>query len=567
VTVDGPFTSAVFLPDGRLALATGEDGRLVVVDAGKGAEATTIEGVPIPEDDGAPWRLDPVLLRPSSVALAGEELLLGAADGTLRILDAATLQLRRTLEVEPQTLSSLRVIGDGTEAVTSGRLGTARIDLDTGRSVWSVPDPWRCTNLLVIEQAGLLFCGDLYGRLEERDLETGVVLRRLDAQNGNSGSLWSAAEGSELVSFGNNEPVVSRWRLDHSGPITRVVASGWRPWDFNHTGDLLLLEQGDVFDGTYRISLLDTTSGTILTTYDDLLIPSWAAADTLFGISLVASPIEYTRAEVGSDGHVGEHSAAGVVVQDPNLIQDFTIDTGKDQVLIRYQDDKDNNSLTQLDPRSLEYGPRIPVDGFANQAISRTGDRIVAGTSNGVVVFGGQTGERVGVLTDTDLRGVVLTVTDQLFVSSIGGELTLYDLETLEPIRTFGGSRGLATGGVGTADGSLVAIEGGDREVSLFDVGTGLRIGGPIAIPEAQFNQVSLSLDGRWLAVPGEPGPVEPGSHEGDPDTHIWDLDPTHWVSAACGIAGRNLTREEWATHIGDLSPYRPTCSQFPSDS
>jgi WD40 repeat protein len=335
VTVDGPVNSAVFLPDGRLALATGEDGRLVVVDAGTGAEATTIEGVPIPEDDGAPWRLDPVLLRPSSVALAGEELLLGAADGTLRILDAATLQLRRTLEVEPQTLSSLRVIGDGTEAVTSGRLGTARIDLDTGRSVWSVPDPWRCTNLLVIEQAGLLFCGDLYGRLEERDLETGVVLRRLDAQNGNSGSLWSADEGSELVSFGNNEPVVSRWRLDHSGPITRVVASGWRPWDFNHTGDLLLLEQGDVFDGTYRISLLDTTSGTILTTYDDLLIPSWAAADTLFGISLVASPIEYTRAEVGSDGHVGEHSAAGVVVQDPNLIQDFTIDTGKDQVLIR----------------------------------------------------------------------------------------------------------------------------------------------------------------------------------------------------------------------------------------
>ena len=79
---------------------------------------------------------------------------------------------------------------------------------------------WRCTNLLVIEQAGVLFCGDLYGRLEERDLEHGGVLRRLGAQDGNSGSLWSAAGGTELVSFGNNEPVVSRWRLDHSGPIT-----------------------------------------------------------------------------------------------------------------------------------------------------------------------------------------------------------------------------------------------------------------------------------------------------------------------------------------------------------
>ena len=220
VSVDGSVTSAVFLPDGRLALAIGEDGRLVVVDAGTGATVTTIGGVPIPEDDGAPWRLDPVLLRPSSVALADEELLLGAADGTLRIFDVATLQLRRTLELWPQTLSSLRVLSDGT-AVTSGRLGTARIDLTTGKTKWSVPDMWRCTNLLAIEQEGVLFCGDLYGRLEERDLATGIVLRQLGAQNGNSGSLWSAAGGTELVSFGNNEPVVSRWRLDLSGPITR----------------------------------------------------------------------------------------------------------------------------------------------------------------------------------------------------------------------------------------------------------------------------------------------------------------------------------------------------------
>ena len=79
---------------------------------------------------------------------------------------------------------------------------------------------------------------------------------------------------------------------------------------------------------------------------------------------------------------------------------------------------------------------------------------------------------------------MVLTVTDQLFVSSIGGELTLYDLKTLEPIRTFGGSRGLVTGGAGTADGSLVAITGGDRQVSLFDVATGLRIGAPITVPD-----------------------------------------------------------------------------------
>ena len=76
--------------------------------------------------------------------------------------------------------------------------------------------------------------------------------------------------------------------------------------------------------------------------------------------------------------------------------------------------------------------------------------------------------------------------------------------------------------------------------------------------------QVSLSLDGRWLAVGGA---ARRARRRRDQATQIWDLDPTHWVSAACGVAGRNLTREEWATHIGDLAPYRPTCPRFPSDS
>jgi hypothetical protein len=46
----------------------------------------------------------------------------------------------------------------------------------------------------------------------------------------------------------------------------------------------------------------------------------------------------------------------------------------------------------------------------------------------------------------------------------------------------------------------------------------------------------------------------------------IWDLDPDHWVDAACQIAGRNLTRIEWAQYVGDLAPYRSTCPAYPAD-
>jgi hypothetical protein len=42
-----------------------------------------------------------------------------------------------------------------------------------------------------------------------------------------------------------------------------------------------------------------------------------------------------------------------------------------------------------------------------------------------------------------------------------------------------------------------------------------------------------------------------------------WDLDPTHWVTAACRMAGRNLTEEEWSIYISDLAPYHETCPGF----
>ena len=40
-------------------------------------------------------------------------------------------------------------------------------------------------------------------------------------------------------------------------------------------------------------------------------------------------------------------------------------------------------------------------------------------------------------------------------------------------------------------------------------------------------------------------------------------LDPARWRDQACLAAGRNLTVEEWATHIGGTP--RPTCPQWPA--
>jgi hypothetical protein len=42
----------------------------------------------------------------------------------------------------------------------------------------------------------------------------------------------------------------------------------------------------------------------------------------------------------------------------------------------------------------------------------------------------------------------------------------------------------------------------------------------------------------------------------------IWNLDPSDWHRAACQLAGRDLTRDEWDAHIGDLAPYHATCDE-----
>ena len=141
------------------------------------------------------------------------------------------------------------------------------------------------------------------------------------------------------------------------------------------------------------------------------------------------------------------------------------------------------------------------------------------------------------------------TSADQLFATTFSGALTQYDLETLEQVRTIGGSLGYIQRVFGTTDGSTIAANGGDHLVTLFDVESGTVLGTPLSIADGEFNNVALSPEGSWLAFAGGGG------------TLVWSLDPQRWLEAACEVAGRDLSRDEWDANIGDLAPYRQTCA------
>ena len=127
------------------------------------------------------------------------------------------------------------------------------------------------------------------------------------------------------------------------------------------------------------------------------------------------------------------------------------------------------------------------------------------------------------------------------------GKLAVFDAKTLRVITALAGSQGGADRLFPSADGRLLLMEA-DRTVSLYDLDSGRRLGEVVEIAPPDAGDATMRPDGLAMAVGG-----------GERGIAIWDLDPTHWATATCRLAGRNLTAEEWKTYLGGLGPRQAT--------
>jgi WD40 repeat protein len=110
------------------------------------------------------------------------------------------------------------------------------------------------------------------------------------------------------------------------------------------------------------------------------------------------------------------------------------------------------------------------------------------------------------------------------------------------------GHVGGATGVVFAADGRTAVTGGRDGRVALWDGRSGEALGGvTVAAPDVATYPGFLP-DGRTAIAVASDGSI-----------HTWDTDPGYWLRFACELAGRDLTRAEWADTIG-ARPYEPTC-------
>jgi DNA-binding SARP family transcriptional activator/WD40 repeat protein/tRNA A-37 threonylcarbamoyl transferase component Bud32 len=536
IVLDDWVVSATFSADGtRLLLDLAPDGRVIAVDTSDGRQVAAVAGVGVGADGLG-----------GGIATVGEaQIVAGSSIGLVRVLDSITMEVTAMLMAPPGTTNTFRSAGD--VVIGSGPDGIVRIGLDPLSVLWS-QSTGACENLLLLDAS--FFCGDGAGAIVEHDIESGRPVRVIEAQNGNSGSLWAANSDTELVSFTAGEQSFARWRLDGSGPVTSILSTGWLARDVSPDGTRVLLEK---WDGTYNTpndtetsyQLVDRATGVTIADLPDLIGPLFLRDGSVIGAMSTADGIRVARLDESS----GQVVADGPILDAlPDII---AADPGKQKGLGSFVDGS-SATLRTIDPKTLQFDDGFTVDGWVTSAISRAGDRIVVGTGRGVEVYD-PSGAKVGSIPGVLSRGVYVTPADQLFVATLSGELVQYDLESLSPVRTFDGSLGFIQELYGTSDGSIIAVRGLGGMVSIFDVDSGIRLGTPIDIPDSDGEVSGLSLDGNTLVLGG-------GATNG---VQVWDLRPQVWIDAACRIAGRNLTDEEWNSYIGDLAGYHSTCPEF----
>jgi WD40 repeat protein len=173
--------------------------------------------------------------------------------------------------------------------------------------------------------------------------------------------------------------------------------------------------------------------------------------------------------------------------------------------------------------------------------------------------------------------------------ATLAGAVTLWDVARRSKVRDLSGP--VAAYAVRfSPDGKLVAVGDSSGTVALWDASTGRRVGQPLVgndggVDSMDFNRsgttlMSTSGEGKlllWdLASRKLIGAPLPGSNTDGyarffPDGKhvlgvfdsgaaiVWNVDPAAWRARACRVAGRNLTRAEWAAFLGHRS-YRSVC-------
>ncbi|MFE5672043.1 BTAD domain-containing putative transcriptional regulator [Agromyces sp. NPDC056523] len=553
IELDFPLSSIAMNYEGDLIAAIDEIGMLRIIDANTGS-IRQVTGTSVHDAQGNTDRAGAVRFTPGGL------LVYGTVEGPLQLVDADDAAVVATVPMPAGSTNVAMAVVSDTRVVTTGDRWISSVDLDVGRADWTQqlvtttddPCPWVTVSI----ELKTVYCGDLFGHIDERSLDTGAPTERsFDPQLGFVGTMSVVEDRQELVVVGRTA-VITRWKLDESGAVTRVIAPGWVIRDrYSAAGSSLVVARrtdGAEWWGDYReFAVLDTRTEELLL---DIPAPSfgvmWAGESTLLGDFGGVGPQRTGYLDI----RTGERYSGDPLPEDAESVW---LNAPGDRVYVG----RPGGEIWTIDPatgRRIE--PTMQTGGVYPVYISTSadGDRVLVTSWNNEfvpssVLLDAETGERVRAgLVRIGLTA--MTARDEIVGTIRYQSIVRHDADTFAKIGALPGSTGGLDALSVSADGRVLSAYSLDNTVTLYDVVGGVQLGGPITVagewsgPAGGVYSGVIRADGTELAV-NVPGGIA-----------LWDLRPSSHADAACKMAGRDLTQDEWLTYLGDFGPYRSTC-------
>jgi DNA-binding SARP family transcriptional activator/WD40 repeat protein len=550
---------------GLIVVGGGYWGHVQIRDGATGRLLHDLERLPRPGGDG------PLSTVTAAVAFTPDgDLAVGSQVGPIRIVDPLTGAELRRLDAPQETSNEyIFFVGGGSELVALGRLGVIGFDLASGERLWPEPYPMEkyCPTWAYADRLRGLLCQEEFsGAVDVYDIASGLELgKRFDAQLGGVCGLAVSPDGTRLaeVASCDGDATIVVWRLDGGGPISELVVDTpgehyVRGFGADADRDTLVAEYAGEGAGDLVTHVVDAATGSLVAELPGTqeLVPTDDPRRAL--------------AYFPEDGMVSWYDVEQRVRVGTGVeIADFAYLAAGDGRVVALSGADSGMILRGVD---LDTGTVVPptIDGAGefmmwHVALGQGALYTVAEPLRGPLSeLQRRDPESGDVVVSAPGYTNVATRTGILVASTPGGVIDQLDPVSLEPMGApFPTINSLVHTMTIDETGRRLLVLGEDETLRIFDVATRTPLGDAIDLSyDDSLREVSryvdleaagavLRDDGLQAAVDTVQGIV------------VWDLDPEQWVEAACGLAGRNLTHDEWDQYVGDLAPYRTTCPEY----
>ena len=190
-------------------------------------------------------------------------------------------------------------------------------------------------------------------------------------------------------------------------------------------------------------------------------------------------------------------------------------------------------------------------------AFATDGTNVYVGTGDGLGVYDASDGRRRDVVHRGRVTAVTASADGETVAAAFAdGAVVVFDARTLREEVVLTNPDGLTTSLAFVPQQEMLVASTSNGTVVLWNLPTA-RLVGILPPPHGKTGGVGAAHvggrpDGASIAVAYEGGVV------------VWSLDPIVWRNRACALAGRNLTRAEWAQYLPS-DKFHSTCAQWPA--